>query len=174
MAASAVYAANPDMLIFFSGLDSDFNIEPIVAGSTLVDPLFSFTVASYPWANKFVLEIHEYEEGISNVCFIYENILLSFGFDTTTKTGGNRVPLVVSEWGHDETDASGAYKSPYTSCLTQFMAQRGLGWMVWVLAGSYYIRSGSQDTDESYGKFPPPHKIFYLLTGYGSAGPYKE
>ncbi|KAE8441684.1 hypothetical protein EG329_004557 [Mollisiaceae sp. DMI_Dod_QoI] len=130
---------------------SDFNIEPAVGGSTLLDPGFSFKVASYPWANKFVLEIHEYDEGISDVCFIYETILLSFGFDATTKNDGNRAPLVVTEWGHDESDASGAYKSPYTSCLTQFMVQRELGWMVWVLAGSYYIRTGTQDSDESYG-----------------------
>ncbi|KAF8850602.1 endo-beta-1 [Acephala macrosclerotiorum] len=151
MAANTVYAVNPNILIFFSGLDSDFNIEPAVGGSTLLDPTFSFIVASYPWANKFVLEIHEYDENISGVCFIYENILLSFGFDATTKVGGNRAPLVVTEWGHDESDASGAYKSPYSSCLTQFMVQRQLGWMVWVLAGSYYVRTGTQDSDETYG-----------------------
>jgi len=150
-AATAVNEANPDILIFFSGLDSDFNIEPAVGGSTLLDPTFQFSVASYPWANKFVLEIHEYDEGISDVCSIYEGILISFGFDATTKVGGNRAPLVVTEWGHDETDASGAYNSSYTTCLTQFMVQRELGWMLWVLAGSYYIRSGVQDYDETYG-----------------------
>jgi hypothetical protein len=31
------------------------------------------------------------------------------------------------------------------------MVSRQLGWMVWVLAGSYYIRSGTQDYDETYG-----------------------
>jgi hypothetical protein len=153
-AASAVYAANPDVLIFFSGLDSDFNIEPIVGGSDLVDPLFSFHATDYEWADKFVLEIHEYDENISSSCFVYQQILLSFGFDATTKTrdGVNRAPLVVTEWGHDESDASGAYESDYSTCLTGFMVERQLGWMLWVLAGSYYIRSGVQDYDESYGK----------------------
>jgi hypothetical protein len=96
-AASAVYAANPDVLIFFSGLDSDFNIEPIVGGSDLVDPLFSFHATDYEWADKFVLEIHEYDENISSSCFVYQQILLSFGFDATTKTGDgvNRAPLVI-------------------------------------------------------------------------------
>lgn len=153
-AASAVHAANPDLLIFFSGLDSDFNIEPAVGGSTLLDPGFSFSVASYEWANKLVFEMHEYDEGISGSCFIYEAALISFGADATTKSGSgaNRAPLVISEWGHDETDASGAYSSSYSTCLTEFMVQGQLGWMVWVLAGSYYIRQGVQDTDESYGK----------------------
>ncbi|KIN05076.1 glycoside hydrolase family 5 protein [Oidiodendron maius Zn] len=152
-AASAVHAANPDVLIFFSGLDSDFNIEPAVGGSTLLDPGFSFSVADYEWAGKFVFEMHEYDEGISSSCTIYESILGSFGADATTKsgTGTNRAPLVISEWGHDETDASGAYNSAYSTCLTQFMVDRQFGWMLWVLAGSYYIRSGVQDSDESYG-----------------------
>ena len=70
--------------------------------------------------------MHEYDEGISDICFIYENILLSFGADATTKSGPgtNRAPLVISEWGHDETDASGAYNSAYNTCLTSFMENR--------------------------------------------------
>jgi len=154
-AASAVHNANSDVLIFFSGLESDFNIEPAVGGSTLLDPGFSFTVADYAWADKFVFEMHEYDEGISSICSVYESILLSFGADATTKTGdgANRAPLVITEWGHDETDASDAYDSAYSTCLTQFMVDRQFGWMLWVLAGSYYIRSGVQDSDETYGEF---------------------
>ena len=85
--------------------------------------------------------MHEYDENISNPCFVYEAILLSFGFDATTKTGAgaNRAPLVITEWGHDETDASDAYQSAYSTCLTNFMVQRQLGWMLWVLAGSCMI-----------------------------------
>ena len=154
-AASAVHEANSDVLIFFSGLESDFNIEPAVGGSTLLDPGFSFSVAEYEWAGKFVFEMHEYDEGISSSCPVYEALLDSFGADATTKngTGSNRAPLVITEWGHDETDASGAYNSSYSTCLTQFMVDRQFGWMLWVLAGSYYIRSGVQDSDESYGEY---------------------
>ena len=154
-AASAVHEANSDVLIFFSGLESDFNIEPAVGGSTILDPAFSFSVAEYEWAGKLVFEMHEYDEGISSSCSAYESILLSFGADATTKTGtgANRAPLVITEWGHDETDASGAYNSSYSTCLTQFMVDRQFGWMLWVLAGSYYIRSGVQDSDESYGEY---------------------
>jgi hypothetical protein len=151
-AASAIYSANPDVLIYFSGLEADFNIEPAVGGSTLLDPGFSFNVASYEWAHKLVFEMHEYDENISSSCPIYEAILESFGADATTKSGGNRAPLVISEWGHDETDASNSWQSAYSQCLTQFIVQKQLGWMVWVMAGSYYIRSGTQDSDESYGK----------------------
>jgi hypothetical protein len=57
-AASAVHTVNPDVLIFFSGLLSDSIIEPAVAGSTLLEPGFSFSVAEYEWAGKFVFEMH--------------------------------------------------------------------------------------------------------------------
>jgi Cellulase (glycosyl hydrolase family 5) len=156
-AASAVHNANPDILIFFSGLESDFNIEPAVGGSTLLDPTFRFRVADYEWASKFVFEIHEYDEGISSNCDAYKTALLAFGWDATTKWswgpfGGNKAPLVISEWGHEQSDASGAYNSAYATCLRGFMEERKVGYMMWVLAGSYYIREGNQDTDESYGE----------------------
>jgi hypothetical protein len=174
-AASAIYSANPDVLIYFSGLESDFNIEPAVGGSTLLDPGFSFDVASYEWAHKLVFEMHEYDEGISNSCPVYEAILESFGADATTRTTGNRAPLVISEWGHDETDASDAWQSAYSECLTQFIVQRQLGWMVWVLAGSYYIRSGVQDSDESYGEFNfERFSLFEMLMRDRTFGSYVE
>lgn len=98
--------------------------------------------------------MYEYDENISSSCTIYEAILNSFGADATTKTGSgsNRAPLVISEWGHDQSDRSGAYNSAYATCLRGFMAERQFGWMLWVLGGSYYIREGIQNSDETYGK----------------------
>ncbi|RDL39787.1 Glycoside hydrolase [Venustampulla echinocandica] len=151
-AATAVYNANPDILIFFSGLESDFNIEPAVGGSTLLDRDFSFKVCSYPWAHKLVFEMHEYDEHISGICELYKKALLLFGADATTKkTGNGPAPLVITEWGHSQRNDSDSYKSSYSTCLAEFMVERQLGWMVWVLAGSYYIRSGVQGYDEPYG-----------------------
>jgi hypothetical protein len=136
-AASAVYAANPDVLIFLSGLESDFNIEPAVAGSTLLDPSFSFEVSDYTWKNQLVFEMHEYAEpGISDVCLIYQGILERFGFNAVTEEGGNRAPLVISEWGYAEDDASAAYQSVYATCLAGYMVEKSLGFMLWTLAGS--------------------------------------
>lgn len=152
-AASAIHSANPDVLIYFSGLDSDFNIEPAVGGSAIQDPAFSFNVADYEWSDKFVFEMHEYNEGLSNSCAVYEAVLNGFGADATTKTGSgaNRAPLVISEWGYAQSDGSGAYNSAYATCLRDFMAERQFGWMLWVLGGSYYIREGIQNYDETYG-----------------------
>ncbi|TAQ88844.1 hypothetical protein B7494_g2839 [Chlorociboria aeruginascens] len=152
LAASSVYTANPSLLIFFSGLDSDFNVAPALAGSTLLDPPFQFDISSYAWANKFILELHEYDEGISSDCAIYEKILDGFGADATSDEEGNGpAPLVISEWGGSTGDSDSAYGGSYVECLSNLMVEREWGWMVWVLAGSYYIREGEQDYDETYG-----------------------
>lgn len=151
-AASAVHTVNPDILIYFSGLDSDTNIGPGVEGSTSFDPGFTFSIASYEWADKFVWEMHDYEWTFTS-CPSYEASLLNSGFDAVNESDprANRAPLVISEWGHDETDASNAYQSGYSTCLTTFMESYQLSWMLWVLAGSYYIREGIQDYDETWG-----------------------
>lgn len=68
-------------------------------------------------------------------------------------TGNSPAPLVVSEWGRSMNDDSGEWKGGFATCLAGFMVERKLGWMVWVLAGSYYTRQGERDKDESYGIF---------------------
>ncbi|KAG9229058.1 glycoside hydrolase superfamily [Amylocarpus encephaloides] len=150
-AASAIYAANPSLLIFFSGLESVFNVAPLVAGTTLLDPGFKLDVSTYECKNKFVLELYEYDENISGICPIYKGILNTFGGDATTRTIGNApAPLVISEWGGSMANPN-VWNGPYVRCLAEFMIERGLGWAVWVVAGSYYVREGTQDYDESYG-----------------------
>jgi hypothetical protein len=46
-----------------------------------------------------------------------------------------------------------AYASVYSICLKDYLGQINGGWMVWVLAGSYYIREGVVNSDETWGKF---------------------
>ncbi|TVY13839.1 hypothetical protein LARI1_G008111 [Lachnellula arida] len=65
--ASTIHAINPDVLIYFSGLDSDFNIEPAV-GSAAQDPSFSFDAADYEWSDEFGFEMREYDESFGLLC----------------------------------------------------------------------------------------------------------
>lgn len=115
-----------------------------------------------------MLEIHEYDENISGSCTIYKGILDTFGFDVVKKTGGNSpAPLVVSEWGRSMDDASGEWKGGYATCLAGFIVERSLGWMVWVLAGSYYTRQGERDKDESYGMSCSSFILFFYFPTSG-------
>ncbi|KAF8855540.1 putative endoglucanase E1 [Acephala macrosclerotiorum] len=150
VAASAIInTANPDILIFFSGLSFDTTLTPIVAGTNLGSNIY-FNETSFPYWNKMVLELHDYENSVSS-CSTLQSDLVGNGFSTLSGTQTNTMPMVLTEWGHDQTD--GSYTGVYASCLHSYLPSVHAGWMIWVLAGSYYIRSGTQDYDETWGLY---------------------
>ncbi|CZT17384.1 uncharacterized protein RCC_03218 [Ramularia collo-cygni] len=64
------------------------------------------------------------------------------------------VPVVLAEFGFDQTD--GSYDGVYAKCIKSFITgQPGGpgGWMQWVISGSYYIREDSQDYEEKWGLY---------------------
>jgi hypothetical protein len=146
-AATVIHAANPNTLIFFSGLNYDTTLTPIAAATNLGNNVY-FTKSGFAFENKIVLELHNYENSVA-ACSTLESDLVGDGFSALTTTTGNLLPVVVTEWGHDQTDDS--YASVYASCLGTYLPAQHVGWMIWVLAGSYYIRSGTQDYDETWG-----------------------
>ncbi|KAJ3949595.1 uncharacterized protein N0V96_000717 [Colletotrichum fioriniae] len=166
--ANAIHAANPDVLIFFGGRIFDFDISAPVQGKFASEPGFNFSIAEFSFKNKFVFEQHQYDQGlVDDACTSYRDILTAFGSDvmtigsnettngtltngTTTNGTSNRAPLVMTEWGHDQTDESGAFKEKFRRCLMDFMVDRQISWMVWVMGGSYYTREGVQDKDEPW------------------------
>ncbi|GKT43038.1 glycosyl hydrolase 5 family protein [Colletotrichum spaethianum] len=151
--ANAIHNANPDVLIFFGGRIFDFDISAPVQGKFGSEPGFNFSIAEFPFKNKFVFEQHQYDQGlVDDSCNNYRDILTAFGSNvmTISDNGTNRAPLVMSEWGHDQTDESGMYKNKFRRCLMDFMVEKQISWMVWVLGGSYYTREGVQDKDEPW------------------------
>lgn len=155
-AANAVHAANPDLLIFFSGRIFDFDISAPVQGRFGSEPGFGFALAELPFRHKFVFEQHQYDQGlVDDACANYRDILTAFGSNAMTiaDAGSNRAPLVMSEWGHDQADEGGMFKDKFRRCLMDFMVDQQMSWMVWVMGGSYYTREGVQDRDEPWGEF---------------------
>jgi hypothetical protein len=150
-AANAVHAANPDILIFFSGMNSDTSLHPIPLGSDLGGGV-TFNKTSFAYADKLVLELHNYENGATS-CASLEPYLYQLGFDalnSTDPTVVNVMPVVMTEFGYSQVDSS--VDSIYATCLKSYLPSQQVGWIVWVLAGSYYIRSGIQDYDETWGE----------------------
>ncbi|KAL8709785.1 MAG: hypothetical protein Q9220_005571 [cf. Caloplaca sp. 1 TL-2023] len=147
--ADAVHKANPDLLIFFSGLESDSQLRPLFTGAPLGSGP-SFDKSKLDYANKIVLEVHDYDFG-SN-CTEKESKLMqnSFGaIDSSDPDTTTVFPLVMSEWGFAQQPDQN--KAQYASCLQQLLPAQKVGWMTWVLAGSYYVRSGQADADEPWG-----------------------
>lgn len=151
-AANAIHSANPNVLIFLSGLGYDTNMSPIPTGASLGGG-YTFSLSSFSYANKLVIELHNYNSGTTS-CSTLESSLYSDGYSalsTTDSSVKNHMPVVMTEFG----EGLGSYSNVYAQCIKSYLTGLKAGWTVWVLAGSYYIRSGSQDVDESYGELCP-------------------
>ncbi|KAH6637132.1 glycoside hydrolase superfamily [Chaetomium tenue] len=148
--ADAVHAANPSLLIFLSGLSFDTYLTPVVQGTALTPGNGRFNRNDFAGYgdSKLVLELHNYETGIGS-CSTLQGNLDRNGFEALQASGAGAFPVMMTEFGF-QMDAS-TWRGVYASCLAQYLPARKAGWTIWVLAGSYYVRSGTQDYDENWG-----------------------
>ena len=147
---AAIHTANPDVLIFLSGLDFDTYLTPVVQGTALTPGNATFDRADFgsAGADKLVLELHNYQKDATS-CATLEADLYEDGFEALTPAAANMFPVLMTEWGF-AMDAT-TWQGVYASCLTDYLPAQKAGWMMWVIAGSYYIREGTQDYDETWG-----------------------
>jgi hypothetical protein len=151
-ASGLINKANPDVLIFFSGLSYDTYITPIPTGASLGGN-YVFEKSSFTYEDKIVLELHNYDNSATS-CSDLESTLYTDGFSSLNSSDPsvkNVLPMVMTEWGYAQDSTT--YQMVYTTCLQAYLPSQRAGWMIWVLAGSYYIRSGTQDYDETWGMF---------------------
>ncbi|KAI0380497.1 glycoside hydrolase [Hypomontagnella monticulosa] len=151
--SDAIHTANADVLIFLSGLDSDQDLSPVVNGTALTPGSATFNRDDFSgYANKLVLELHAYDNiagpGPSD-CNLVQDKLVNAGFKALTDQAKNQFPMVLTEFGLEQN--STAARDPYIGCLLDYVPSVNAGWMIWQLGGSYYIREGTQDRDESWG-----------------------
>jgi hypothetical protein len=146
-AANIVNAANPNILVFFSGLNFDTDMSPIPVADDLGGGR-RFQKSSFKYADKLVLELHNYQNSATS-CDSMKSGLLNNGFKALDSSAKNQMPVVLTEFGYSQADNS--YNSVYATCLKQIIPGWHAGWMIWALGGSYYIRSGTQDFEESWG-----------------------
>lgn len=149
--ANQVHQVNPDLLVFFSGLNYDTTLSPIPTGADLGNGT-SFRKDDFKYADKIVLELHNYDSTTSS-CDTLSSSLRSSGFnalDAKNSSIVNVLPVMMTEFGFEQDSTT--YKDVYASCLREFLPSHHAGWMVWVISGSYYIRDGKQDDDEPWGE----------------------
>lgn len=151
-ATAAINEANPDPLIFLSGLNYDATLAPVVQGTALTPGTGVFSFDDFPGhADKLVLELHNYATG-STSCASLKSDPYSKGFqamNASESTTKNVFPVLMTEWGFLMTDST--WKGVYNTCLASWLPEASAGWMLWVLVGSYYVRSGTQDYEETWG-----------------------
>jgi hypothetical protein len=145
--ADAVNKANPNILVFLSGLDYDTKLTPIPSGEDLGNGK-KFMLKDFKYKDKLVLELHNYQNDATS-CASMEDGLWNNGFRATYFSAINKMPVVLTEFGFNQADNS--YTKVYATCIKKLMPQWKTGWTVWALGGSYYIRSGTQDFEETWG-----------------------
>lgn len=151
--AETVHAANPDVLIILSGLNFDrdltfLNRQPI----------------NLTFTGKVLFELHWYAFSDGK---IWENRNLnqvcgSF-MDSFNKSGGFLLdqgwPLFLGEFGVDQRGTN-KNDNRFLSCILGLAAELDFEWALWTLPGSYYVRQGVVNMDETYG-----------VLSYGWCGP---
>jgi hypothetical protein len=150
-AADGIYKANTSPLIFFSGLNYDTQLDTIVNGNDIGNGT-SFAIAKHPYAKKIVWELHNYQNSATN-CNDIKGSLRNQGYNAIEGAAAavNKAPVVLTEFGFDQnTGVQSVYAQCIKDYLTTLPGDPG-GWMQWVISGSYYIREGGQDRDESWG-----------------------
>ena len=147
--AKAVHDAHPDVLVVLSGLSYDTYITPVVQGTALTPGTAKFSRGDFPgYGDKLVLEIHNYQGDVKN-CRDLQSTLYKNGFQALAPDAPNAFPILLTEFGFAMDAAT--YKGVYATCLAAYLPAQKAGWTIWVLAGSYYIRSGKQDYEEAWG-----------------------
>lgn len=170
--ADAVHAANPDPLIFHSGLNFDTDLANVTAGLPLTTDGTTFNISSSSYADKIVFELHNYNNNLADGNCANFN-LYKQGYNamdkSSTTTAKNVAPVVLTEFGFPQ-DAT-TYTRPYAQCIKEYLTSLSggpAGWIQWAVGGSYvslghapqieqlltvgqYIREGIQDYEETWG-----------------------
>ncbi len=150
--ADAVHGANPGVLVVLSGLDFDTWLTPVVQGTALTPGSGTFSRDDFEGygSDKLVLELHNYANSASN-CDSLKNDLYRKGYQALhpeDPEAADVFPVLLTEFGFD---MGTGWRTVYATCLADLLSTEKAGWFIWVLAGSYYIRSGRQDYEETWG-----------------------
>ncbi|KAI1878072.1 hypothetical protein JX265_002440 [Neoarthrinium moseri] len=145
-----VHEANPDVLIIAGGSQSATDLSFIRVEN----------LDYGAWAGKHVWEMHAYSFTVTfprlfDSCDVVQaeygaldGFLLEQGQPWTA-------PLFVSEFGVGLTggpnDGLGDADKKYFDCIKEWLGGNDADWALWAVQGSYYIREGAADVEETWG-----------------------
>ncbi|KAN0063945.1 hypothetical protein ACQY0O_003551 [Thecaphora frezii] len=148
---------------------------------------------TYGKAKKAVLELHAYKQSDFyslnnnlNNCPLLQASFYRFGFSAVGMAPPEtcrsdkweepygcpkpkiNIPVLLTEFGDAQDNQ---YKSNVLqNCLRDFTSKHGIGWAQWSLAGSYRIREGIKDFEDTWGvSIVPPSPLSSWCTGPASS-----
>ena len=144
----AISLVNPRLLIVVSGLNYDTDLSFI--RSTSIQDLVPQAIR-----NKIVYEAHWYSwsnYGHSTECAQMKVGIQDAWGSILESNHSYTAPIWLTEFGTDIDQFSGDDK--FIDCVNNFLRTpltQTMSWSYWVLAGSYYLRSGAIESHESFG-----------------------
>uniref|UniRef100_A0A0D6QSZ4 Glycoside hydrolase family 5 domain-containing protein n=1 Tax=Araucaria cunninghamii TaxID=56994 RepID=A0A0D6QSZ4_ARACU len=150
--AKAVHAANPGVIVILSGLSYDTDLKFLAS-----NPI------SLTFTDKIMYELHWYsftggdawERSDVNVNRLCGSVTARVNDHAAfvVRDGNNNfkaAPLFISEFGIDERGTR-VKDNRYVNCFLAFAAEGDFEWALWTLQGSYYLRNGRSDFEETFG-----------------------
>lgn len=145
----AISFVNPRLLVVISGLNYDLNLSFIRSS-----PIQTLVPTSIK--NKIVYEAHwyswSYDSLSSNNCDRMKTaIQIAWAFILESNRSYT-APVWLTEFGTNVDQFTG--DDEFIDCVKGFLQMpltQTMSWSYWVLAGSYYVRSGSVESHESFG-----------------------
>ncbi|KAI0004801.1 glycoside hydrolase family 5 protein [Xylariaceae sp. FL0662B] len=179
--SDAIHAANPDLLITWSGMQYDEDLSALMTKKNILtapcykctavvdayrrDPVY-FDLDAHAWADKIVWELHLYatsEDVDTGTCAIIEAALYRNGFnalgidpppagcDLTADCPPAQRRTPVVLSEFGNAQDASLYDSTLQNCLRAYTLEHGVSWMMWSLAGSYRVRQGVQGFEDTWG-----------------------
>lgn len=150
-AGELVHTANPDVLI-------------VVGGGLSATDLTMVKTRNLDWSaweGKHVWEFHAYEFTVTfaldfGSCELEKLEYGEFDGYVLIQDQDYTAPLILSEFGVGMTsgDKAGGLSDAdydYLTCLVGYMTSNDADWALWAIQGSYYVRNGVVDYNETWG-----------------------
>jgi hypothetical protein len=138
---NAIHSNNANLLIVVGG----------VGYGTTLDFLGSRQLDRSAYPDKIVWEFHSYawSQSVTD-CNNYRSEMGRKAGYLLSQNRAYTGPLWLSEFGYSQASQSAEERS-YITCLVGYLESNDAEWAYWALQGSYYIRNGRINLDESFG-----------------------
>ncbi|KAI0793751.1 glycosyl hydrolase family 5 protein/cellulase [Fomes fomentarius] len=138
---NAIHSRNPNLLLVVGGVNY----------ATDISFVYSKPLDRSAYSDKVVWEFHNYQWSFSySSCDDHQSKLGQKAGFLLTQNKNFTGPLWLSEFGWNLGSPSAAEQAYYT-CITDYMRGNDAEWSYWALQGSYYVRDGQTDTEETFG-----------------------
>jgi len=139
--ANAVHSANQNLLIVIGG----------VGYATELGYIYNKPFDRNNFPDKLVYEFHNYQWTFgTRDCTQHQKLMGDKAGYLLAQGKAYTGPLFLSEFGWSQNNPT-ADEVAYTSCLVKYMESNDADWAYWALMGSYYVREGKVNFDESFG-----------------------